>query len=132
MENGKSVGDVIGESLRPVALKETAMGERTILDELVERRRELWRARDEVEAQLHEIECEIAKIAPANHDAAEWHRLAAIALRERTPEAAEAADRQWLIRMARSYLASGKRPEMGSHRQAEIDEMCDELSRSVQ
>jgi hypothetical protein len=123
-----SIGDMIAECLRP-ARTEAAMSERTILDELIERRRELWRARDEVEAQTHEIQVEIEKLAGGNADSAEWHRLAAISLRTRTPEAAQAADRQWLLMMARSHLARGTRPDMGSHRQNEIDELCDLLSR---
>jgi hypothetical protein len=104
--------------------------ERTVLDELVARRRELWAERSEVEAQLHEIEAEIAKVAPPNLDAAEWHRLAAIAQRERTPEAQEAADKQWLLMMARSHMKRGSRPDMGDHRQAEIDATMDDLLRA--
>jgi hypothetical protein len=101
--------------------------ETTVLDELVARRRELWAERNEVEAQLHEIEAEIAKIAPPNPDAAEWHRLAAIALRERTPEAQEAADKQWLLTMARSHLSRGSRPDLTDHRAQEVEETMDEI-----
>lgn len=107
----------------------TVANERTILDELIERRRELWAARDEIEAQTHEIQVEIEKLTPGGEDSMEWHRLAAISLRERTPEAAEAADRQWLLMMARSHLARGSRPDLSDHRAQEIDETMDEILR---
>lgn len=125
-----AIHPVFQDALRGFAPKESAMTEkteRTILDELVERRRELWAERDEIEAQLHELQAEIDKIAPGNLDAVEWHRLAAISLRERTPEAERAADRQWLVMMARSHLLRGSRPDLHGHRASEIDEVMDEM-----
>jgi hypothetical protein len=134
MENGKSVGTVgqiIGEALRPPLSRESAMSKRTILDELHARLRETWAERRELEARQHEIQEQIARI----HDdatEAEWHRLAVIAARENTPEAIDAAHKAWVHDMAVHMLKRGTRPDMGSHCQSEIDEEIDRLAGTVQ
>jgi hypothetical protein len=101
---------------------------RTILDELQDRRREAWQEWDEAAASVEDVEEQIARIE-GDPVCAEWHRLRAVAMRNRTPDNAQAADRAWLVMTATRHLKSGTRPDMGSRRQNEIDELCDELSR---
>jgi chromosome segregation ATPase len=125
--NEKTLGDVIGEALRP----------RTVLDALRESIRELDAEIDEERARLLDLEARRYDLV-ADEDrirgdllAMEWHKAEAEAKRSRTPEAAEAASHTFVRYMAAMHLRNGTVPGPGEYA-ASIEAAMDELSRSVQ
>jgi hypothetical protein len=91
---------------------------------------------DRIMAQYRRIDREQAKLhdLQAQQDAeegdtlgAEWHRLQALAHRERTPENTERAHRAWLVSMAASHLRRGSVPAEGDHEAEAVLAVMDEM-----
>jgi cytoplasmic iron level regulating protein YaaA (DUF328/UPF0246 family) len=138
MENGKSVGDVIGTTLRPARL-EAAMSEKTgkILDAVRQSIRELDAEIDEEEARLVDLRARRYDLA-AEQDriqgdlvAMDYHRAAARNLREGSAESKQAAHVAFVRHMAAQHLQHGTVPSAGSYAADEIEAALDEMRKAV-
>jgi hypothetical protein len=81
---------------------------------------------DEEQAKLHDLQAQ-RDDEWGDELGAAWHRVAAVSLRTRTPEAKAVEDRTWLVMMATMHVKNGTVPEEGSHRAAEIEEAMDAI-----
>jgi hypothetical protein len=81
---------------------------------------------NEEEAKLHDI---LAKRATKEDRplSAEWHRLQAIAHRERTPENIEHARQAWLVSTADEHLKRGTVPGEDDHEAEAVLAAMDEM-----
>jgi hypothetical protein len=130
----KSLGTLIGESLRPVALKEAAMANKTtILDALRESRREIREEIDEERARLTELEAreqdmtaEIAAIQGAPLDAA-YCRARAAQMRNPTPETAAARHLAYVRLQADYHVRLGTVPADNDPDREAIEAAMDEM-----
>jgi hypothetical protein len=121
--NEKTIGDVIGEALRP----------RTVLDALRESRREIREEIDEESARLaelqareHDMTAEISALQGYPLDA-EYSRARAAQLRKPCPETAERRHRAYVRMQAASFVRLGTVPVENDPDREEILAAMDEV-----
>jgi hypothetical protein len=129
MENGKSIGDVIGNALRPAQAERTANildAVRLSIRELDEEIAEEHARLDDLQSRRYDLLAEEDRIR-GDLLAMEYHRAEARVRRERTPENTQTAHAAFVAHRAKQHLDRGTVPERGSYAADEIEAALDAL-----